>query len=290
MKNLKISTRLTAAFAFLLFLALMLSWIGIWNARSSQDVSQEIVARQQINQLMTEWVRAVEVRANQVIGYVLVSDPEVLDHLKKGIDTNTNHITKYDEQARALFKSSESLRMYDDILALRKDYLAAMNEAFKALDSHQSIVATEIVRDKLPQLAQAYVSSIDTLRAHEEEGIQQAQARLSQQARTSELVLIIATLLAFILGPLFAWRVMRAITRPLADAVSVAQAIAANDLSREIRAGSNNEIGQLLHALGAMAGNLRDTVGEVRKGADSIASAASQISAGNLDLSSRTEE
>jgi len=290
MKNLKISTRLTAAFAFLLLLALILALIGIWNARSSQALSREIVERQQINQLMTEWVRAVEVRANQVIGYVLVSDPDVLEHLKKGIDTATANIVQYDERARALFKSGDSLHMYGEILELRKQYLADMNMAFQALDNRQSIVATEIVRDKLPEVGSAYINSIDKLRAYHREGTNTAQALLTQHAQTSEAILIIATLLAFILGPLFAWRVMRAITHPLRDAVSIAEDISRNDLSRRITSGSGNEIGQLLQALGRMAQNLRGTVGEVRTGADSIASAASQISAGNLDLSSRTEQ
>ncbi|WP_322997778.1 methyl-accepting chemotaxis protein [Castellaniella sp.] len=290
MKNLKISTRLAAAFAFLLSLALIVALIGIWNARSSQAISKEIVERQQINQLMTEWVRAVEVRANQVIGYVLVSDPDVLEHLKKGIDTATANIAQYDVQARALFKSGESLRMYGEILELRKQYLAEMNAAFEALDKRQSIVATEIARDKLPQLGQTYVNTIDKLRAYHSAGIEAAQALQTQQAQTSETILIIATLLAFILGPLFAWRVMRAITHPLRDAVSVAESIAHNDLSHQITSTSTNEIGQLLQALGRMAQNLRSTVGKVRGGADSIASAAGQISAGNLDLSSRTEE
>jgi methyl-accepting chemotaxis protein len=290
MKNLKISTRLTAAFAFLLLLALILALIGIWNARSSQALSREIVERQQINQLMTEWVRAVEVRANQVIGYVLVSDPDVLEHLKKGIDTATANIVQYDERARALFKSGDSLRMYGEILELRKQYLADMNMAFQALDNRQSIVATEIVRDKLPEVGSAYINSIDKLRAYHREGTNTAQALLAQHAQTSEAILIIATLLAFILGPLFAWRVMRAITHPLRDAVSIAEDISRNDLSRRITSSSGNEIGQLLQALGRMAQNLRGTVGEVRTGADSIASAASQISAGNLDLSSRTEQ
>ncbi|MGB6243157.1 MAG: methyl-accepting chemotaxis protein [Castellaniella sp.] len=290
MKNLKIRTRLAAAFGFLLLLALVLASIGIWSAQNSQDITREIVERQKINQLMTEWARAVEVRANQVIGYALVSDPDVIKHLKTGIDAATDSITQYDIQVRALLTSPESLRTYDVILDWRKQYLAAMNAAFKALDSHQSIVATEIVRDQLPALGKSYVDSIDELRAFHQAGINTAQARLADNAQTSETILLIATLLAFILGPLFAWRVMRAITHPLTEAVSIAESIAQNDLSRRVDNTRGDEIGLLLQSLGRMSHNLRSTVGEVRTGADSIASAASQISAGNLDLSSRTEQ
>lgn len=204
MKNLKISTRLAAAFAFLLLLSLVLASIGIWNARNSQSITREIVERQQINQLMTEWVRAVEVRANQVIGYVLVSDPDVINHLKSGIDAATANITRYDTQVRALLTSAESLRTYDGILKWREQYLTAMNAAFKALDTHQSIVATDIIRDQLPDLAKSYINSIDELRVFHQNGINAAQARLADNAQTGENILIIATILAFLLGPLFA--------------------------------------------------------------------------------------
>ncbi|MGA0585503.1 MAG: HAMP domain-containing protein, partial [Castellaniella sp.] len=110
------------------------------------------------------------------------------------------------------------------------------------------------------------------------------------QALLSEQILVLATLLALILGPLFAWRVMRAITVPLRRAVVAAETIAQRDLSHEIHADSRNEIGQLLNALAAMTRNLRGALGEVREGSDAIASASAQISAGNLDLSSRTEQ
>ncbi|WP_323011816.1 methyl-accepting chemotaxis protein [Castellaniella sp.] len=290
MKNLTIRARLAAAFAFLLFLSLVVAAIGIWNARSAQALSQEIVERQEINQLMTEWARAVDVRANQVIGYVLISDPDVLEHMKTGIDTATENITKYDARARILLTSGASLRMYEDIMNLRQQYLTAMNAAFDALKQNQSMRTIEIVRDQLPALGTPYIQSIDKLRLYHQNGISNARTELSDRAALSENILLLATILAFILGPLFAWRVMIAITRPLANAVSIAESIAKNDLSRDINTDSNDEIGQLLRALDTMEDSLRDTVGEVRSGANTIASAAGQITAGNLDLSSRTEQ
>ena len=53
---------------------------------------------------------------------------------------------------------------------------------------------------------------------------------------------------------------------------------------------SKDETGQLLQALKDMNESLLVTVSQVRLGADTIATASSQIAAGNMDLSSRTEE
>ncbi|WP_345796123.1 methyl-accepting chemotaxis protein [Castellaniella sp. MT123] len=290
MKNLKISTRLAAAFAFLLLLALILASIGIWNARSTQSIAKEIGLRGEANQLITEWSHSVEVRANQVMAYALISDPEMIGYFKQEIDKATQTIESDTQKGQALFTAPESKRLFTEILNQRTQYLQIMNRVFKALDSYQSVLANELVRDQLPAANKSYIASLDALRQYQQNMVNQAQDHSASQARTSENLLILATVLAFILGPLFAWRVMRAITRPLADAVSLAEGIAHNDLSHRVQTESTNEIGQLLHALGRMTQNLRGTVGEVRSGADSIASAANQISAGNLDLSSRTEQ
>ena len=88
----------------------------------------------------------------------------------------------------------------------------------------------------------------------------------------------------------FSLLIARSITRPLNQAVKVAKTVAAGDLTSRIALQqSNDETGQLLHALREMNESLVRIVGEVRSGADTIATASGQIATGNMDLSSRTE-
>ena len=84
--------------------------------------------------------------------------------------------------------------------------------------------------------------------------------------------------------------VTRGITRPLQQAVNIANAIASNDLTQNIEVHSQDETGQLMQAMKNMNDSLVRVVGQVRVGIDTVATAASQIAAGNLDLSSRTEQ
>jgi methyl-accepting chemotaxis protein len=88
----------------------------------------------------------------------------------------------------------------------------------------------------------------------------------------------------------FAWLVARRIKRALDKAIGVAEQIAAGDLTVTITLDSKDETGQLLESLKDMNSGLAKIVGEVRNGADSIATATEQIAAGNADLSQRTEE
>ncbi|MGZ0019218.1 methyl-accepting chemotaxis protein [Nitrosomonas sp. wSCUT-2] len=83
---------------------------------------------------------------------------------------------------------------------------------------------------------------------------------------------------------------IRAVIGPLNEAIAVANAVAAGDLTSRIDVNSTNETGRLLQALKTMNDNLVDLVGKVRMGTDQIATASGEIASGNSDLSQRTEE
>jgi len=101
----------------------------------------------------------------------------------------------------------------------------------------------------------------------------------------------IAALLAGLVAALLSYVALsRAIGRPRADALAHFDAIAADDLRRRIVVRLRDEMGQLLEGLDKMQRSLVETVRTVRDGSESIATAAKQIAAGNIDLSSRTEE
>ena len=108
-----------------------------------------------------------------------------------------------------------------------------------------------------------------------------------QSARNMVVGLAVA---ALILGMGIAWFITRSITRPLNEAVDVAQKVAAGDLTSTIEVKSKDETGQLLQALKDMNESLSNIVGDVRGSTDSITTAAKEIAAGNSDLSQRTEE
>jgi methyl-accepting chemotaxis protein-2 (aspartate sensor receptor) len=84
--------------------------------------------------------------------------------------------------------------------------------------------------------------------------------------------------------------VKRAVTRPLNAAREAATRIAQGDLGVRMAAASRDEIGLLAEAMNNICGGLSSVVGQVRHGAEQIATASNEISSGNLDLCSRTEQ
>jgi methyl-accepting chemotaxis protein len=102
--------------------------------------------------------------------------------------------------------------------------------------------------------------------------------------------LIICCILAALLLFSVALAVIRAITKPLGEALKVAETVAAGDLTAEINISSNNEVSQLLKSLKLMQQNLHKLVMQIKESADSISNGTQEISAGNTNLSQRTEE
>jgi methyl-accepting chemotaxis protein-1 (serine sensor receptor) len=126
-------------------------------------------------------------------------------------------------------------------------------------------------------------------------GFTEAQsARLTQEAAehyaTQRNWLVAACVLTFLAAGVVGWLVTRAITRPLAEAVQIAEAVAAGDLTAKAAVRRHDEVGQLLHALQRMNQSLSGIVQRVRMSSDGIATGSSQIATGNADLSQRTEQ
>ncbi|PTT81553.1 methyl-accepting chemotaxis protein [Pelomonas sp. HMWF004] len=150
--------------------------------------------------------------------------------------------------------------------------------------------ASAMVRDQLRPAQQAHVQALDAVIEAIKVAASQRDAAASSAYKTSVVLIIGLSLAALAVGALVAWRIQLSITRPLAEAVSVAQSIAEGDLSREIRMQSGDEVGRLMQALAAVNNDLSRIMLDVRTASDTMQTATLEIAAGNSDLSQRTEQ
>jgi methyl-accepting chemotaxis protein len=97
-------------------------------------------------------------------------------------------------------------------------------------------------------------------------------------------------LAANVLGLIVAFVVSARIAVPLAAAARSARAVAHGDLTQQLPATSQDEVGRLTAALNDMQTGLRDLVIQVRNGVHSMGNASSEIAGGSMHLSNRTEQ
>ncbi|MEQ9920134.1 methyl-accepting chemotaxis protein [Pectobacterium brasiliense] len=106
----------------------------------------------------------------------------------------------------------------------------------------------------------------------------------------SATITMIIGLIAVVIGIIISLLITRQITRPVIHNLSLAEKIAAGDLTSAIVADRDDELGQLTAAMGRMNEKLRHMISDVRDSVDSVSTSAAKIAAGNSDLSSRTEQ
>jgi methyl-accepting chemotaxis protein len=117
--------------------------------------------------------------------------------------------------------------------------------------------------------------------------LEKAQAELRQFTVRSVLVALGLSLL--LIGSIFLF-IRRSVSRPLAQAVGVARSLAEGDLTVRVTARGNDEIGQLLSAMGHVSGELTRIIGDVKASAGQLGSASGQVSATAQSISQAASE
>ncbi|MEO0002476.1 MAG: hypothetical protein RLZZ22_168 [Pseudomonadota bacterium] len=180
--------------------------------------------------------------------------------------------------------------LFQRIMALEKELEAPANEAIGQALAFNSEGVAHIIANRIDPVYQNLLAEINQLvKIH-----QTAEREMHEQAEVSSrhlsYFLYGCAVLAVLLGSVLAWGMTVSITRPLDKAVQVARHVAGGDLTMVIEVESSDETGQLMQALRDMNASLLNTVQQVRIGTDTIATASSQIAAGNAELCSRTEQ
>ena len=146
--------------------------------------------------------------------------------------------------------------------------------------------ALEMMRAKYKEISETLKSKTERDKAE----IAAAFASTNANQRRATLTISAIILLCVSLLVAASLLITRTLTRPLAEAVRVANALAGGDLTSRIEVTSKDETGQLMSAMNEMSEKLRQVIGDVRSGAMALSSAGAQVSATSQSLSQGTSQ
>ena len=201
---------------------------------------------------------------------------------------------EYDErhafwQNAPLSSEIKRLMMNDAHTNAQGFYAIAFNEFIPALQKDDESAAHAALA-KMDQYYNKHRKTIDQVVQLANKENAAGEAHASNEIQKAYWVLGLIFLASLGICIIASGVVSRSITKPLEDAIDVANAVASGNLTTNIEVASKDETGQLMQALKQMNDNLLRVVSQIRTSADTIATASTQIAAGNQDLSSRTEE
>ena len=287
----RIGTRLALGFGVLIAMMLTMVVVGLLQLSSLLETNRQIIER--------EWVKAeaantlssiAQANARRTIEiYFADTDAQRAQKRAEIVGGRETFVQAFKTLQELVYKD-EDKQYLSEAEAARGRYVTSQGKFNELVDAGRKEEAfAELQQHTLVELATVQ-DRVDRLARLEQRLVTEAGARAKAEAQFARMLLLGLGIGGLVIGLLLAAWITRSITAPLRQAVRVAQAVSEGDLRSEIEVHSRDEAGQLLSALQHMNNSLTGIVNEVRHSSDTIATATSQIAAGNLDLSSRTEE
>jgi len=289
--NLKIGVRLALGFLVILALTLVVGAVSIDRLGAVNEATADIA---------TNWLPATrhlgavkaalnaERRAEAMIAVARSADTLAAE--AKSLDTAKGQAVAAWEAYLHTVTTPEERVLTDAANRATEAYREAQGRTLALARGTEEGAAFALYTGENREKFKAMLAAVDQCIDFQAKG-SDAAYKSSQDHFASTRLLVIALLVAAVgIGALLGWRLTRAITLPIGQAVQLAETVAAGDLSSRLEVTRRDEIGQLLSALMRMNGSLARIVGDVRKSSDSIATGSTQIASGNADLSQRTEE
>jgi methyl-accepting chemotaxis protein len=291
MKNLKIGTRLAFSYAAVLILMAIVIVVTLGRMGDMKDATDRVVNTSMKNQRnVAEWTRIIEVNRALVEMAYRTPEPAQVKLIGERIAAGSVRSTELQQTIKAGLRNPKSQAQLEEVVAARVPYAAARKALLAAKMAGDNEAAQRIFESQMLPTSVVYVESISKLAIAQQKSAEKFVSDATAAYDTARTTLIGMGILAIGLGVTFGIFITRSIVRPIQDAVAVADRVSSGDLSSQFTVTTRDETGQLMAALQKMNDNLLGIVTRVRAGTETIATASAEIAAGNLDLSSRTEQ
>jgi methyl-accepting chemotaxis protein len=289
-KNIKISTRLAAAFSLLVFLLLLIGALSVARTMGVQTELVDITERRMTIIAEMEKLRdTASFHARAIRNIALYTLPAEVAEEKRSVEAASAEVGQYLKTLETLIDTTRGHELLAAVNAARAPFRVGVYQFIKMIETGEREPAIAYLFDVVRPAQLAYFKSIDDAVAEQTRGAQAASQTAQATVTNLIIMIVVAVLLAAAVAAIVALWIIRSITVPINNAVELARAVAAGDLTRVVEVKSMDETGVLLMALADMQTGLMDVVGRVRNGSESVSSASEQIAQGNQDLSSRTE-
>jgi len=303
-KNLKIGAKLGAGFGFVLLILAIVAALSIRNLSELNDAMNVATGDAYPKTVQANnMIDAINGIALQMRNAMLMKDEKAIKEVLSRIPELRKTISENLEKLEATVRSTEGKAILKEVTDARTAYVAGqdkfleMTDAYlKAKDSgdpsmaakHEAAI-TYLLEDVRPMQLKYLKNTNDLINFQDQKMIEKAKDANETYLSSRNTLLALSTIAILLTMGLAFW-LTRGITRPLSEAVEVANQLSEGNLNVKIEITSTDETGQLLTAMQNMVGKLAEIITAVRSGADSLASASEEISATAQSLSQSSSE
>ncbi|MDY0746001.1 methyl-accepting chemotaxis protein [Paucibacter sp. R3-3] len=291
LNNLRVGTRLGAGFALILLLLALMLVVSVLRLNSASIAVQGMMASPLAKErLIEEQLRNVAVGVTRGKAIAKNADGGLEALFRDEAKASTARGNEIIKLLAAMPSSEAEKPLLEKFNSARDAYLSARNRMMDAKRAEKSDEANAIYDKEFSVVAPAYVAALTAVLDFQRKTIDDMNAQIAADTDRGEVQLALLGAVAIALGAVLAVMLTRSITRPMAQAVTLVDAVAKGDLSQRLQVDGRDEISHLVGSLGEMSGGLAQLVRQVREASESIQTASDEMAMGNMDLSARTEQ
>ncbi|HJV24364.1 MAG TPA: methyl-accepting chemotaxis protein [Aromatoleum sp.] len=290
-RNMKIGMRLSLGFGFVVVLLLAIAYVGISRMNSLDEDMNLMLNDRYPKTVMANAISSdVGAIARHLRNMLLTDDPARWQAEQNAVEDARGRIRANLEKLDAIVKTERGVALLKNIRDQRAKYFSGSDHIMKLTTERKKAEAIEYLNADLIGILRGYTDAVQNLVDYQAELMIAAGAEANRQYEAARNLMMGLASAALILALAVALWITRGITRPLAQAVAVANQLAAGDLTARIDVTSNDETGRLLGAMKHMVEKLSTIITEVRGAADSLSSASEQVSATAQSLAQGSSE
>ncbi|MCU1765096.1 methyl-accepting chemotaxis protein [Pseudomonas protegens] len=238
--------------------------------RMSQDTIPSIKSVDEFTQLsLRQRVQAYRLLLNR--------EPQAQQQTLDAIDQRNQKIEEARAQYLKLISSPEERLAYEQYSTLLSHHRQLESQLIELSHNNQLEAMQQLLNTELMDSAEKINAVLNQLVEINSHYATVADDDAAAQYRRAFNLVVGLLVLASALTLLFAWRLIRSITQPIANALRAAEEIAEGNLTRPITVDGSDEAGRLLQAMVTMQEKLRDTLQSISGSAHQLASAAEEL-------------
>ena len=289
LNNVKFSTRLTLGFVCLVAMVAFMAAFGLYSVRNinisiGSIYADRVVPLKQLKIVSDMYAVNIVDGANKVAASMY--DPKAaLAQVNQATGTVAEQWKAYMATELTTQEAKDAAHVVA-LMAKAEPVVATLRAALEAGDKDKVATLIRPIYEVVDPLTDTVGKLVDIQLTEAKTEYDNATASYQRTIALFSVVVVVAIAIGSAIGVLL----IRAISRPLNQAVDVAREVASGNLTQHIEAHGKSETGLLLGALRDMQDSLVSVVSTVRQGSEGVASASSEIAQGNNDLSARTEQ
>jgi methyl-accepting chemotaxis protein len=293
LNNMKIGKRLGLGFGLVLALMIALIWIAITDMQKIQDKLERIVkinnVRIELSNVMYKTTSEVSIALRNIL---LESSAGKKQEMVKRISDNRNSYNDAFKKIQELTPKDDTkaYEIFTKITQTQDIARGSNNKVTELAIAGKDSDAIALMNNEARPVVRKWLNLIDELTAYNQERNKQRHEQAVQAYESARSLMLIIGGVAILLAVIIAFFLTRGIVNPLTTAVSVANSLAAGDLTVAVTVTSKDETGQLMEAIRNMVEKLKQVVGDVIGAADNVAAGSQELSSTAQQMSQGATE